>query len=530
MKVSLPMMSLAGASALSAALAAPPLPEAPPLSLMTIEAAPTLSVDVDVEAARRFASEDLCPEALALWRPWPAEMSADDHAEAVRCNFQLGRYETVLELTKDRIEIGRSYRALSLAALGAYQEAAVAFASGKPAEQDAEALVLGLETALATRDHLRAEQAIAALDREKTPEREAASAFFQARLARARGDHRSAQRLFKLSADFEVSPWSERARLHQIRCDEVGGENLKATALAWRGGAFEREALLAIGRCDAKRGDLGSSLRAYRLLTVRHRHSDAAMAAARQGGQLLPRLLAAQSPLPPEQAARTFFLNVDLAPPGRDGDLLIKSAARRLADLDLHREAATLLEHQVFNRLRGKERSIVAAELAERYLDAGAAQEAVRVLQSTRIAGLDADAVARRRKLEATALAEVGRTDAAIALLESSGDRRDLQQLGDIHWSAKRWREAASAYASAFDATSDSGDGSAQFAVRAAAAFILAGDREGYRTFAAAATKRLEGEPEADLIASMGEARPGVDFDRRFMKDYRAAFGVKSAT
>jgi hypothetical protein len=497
---------------------------------MSVE--PSDASDIDpvatIKLARRLAEANLCPEALDAWRKAGAAIRRDDIPAAARCNFQLGRYEAVLDLTKDVGAGAEAHRPMALAALGAYREAAIEFGKLEGVVQGEEFWVLAAETALATGDEARAARAIAALEAGATPEQAAATTFLKARLAHVHGDRGEARRLFNAAARLQTPPWSERARLHQIQCDEDDGEALRSAALSWHGGAFEREALLAIGFCDVRRGDIASALRPYRLLATRHQQSDVATVAVNKGAALLPMLLAANSPLPPETAARAFFANVDLAPPGHDGDLLIKDAARRLAELDLHEEAATLLEHQVFKRLRGVERSLVAIELAERYLDAGAAAEAVRVMQSTRIAGLPAEILARRRELEATALARIGRTDAAISLLEAAGQPRHQRRLAEIYWAERRWSEAARSYAAAFEAGGERRDLAAQLALRAAAAHLLAGDRDGYRAFAAIAAARLEDHPVADLIASMGEARPGVDFDRRFLKDYRAAFDVKA--
>jgi hypothetical protein len=60
--------------------------------------------------------------------------------------------------------------------------------------------------------------------------------------------------------------------------------------------------------------------------------------------------------------------------------------------------------------------------------------------------------------------------------------------------------------------------------VRAATAFLLAGDRAGYRAFAKEAALRLEGTPEAGLIGALGDVDQD-EFIARFMRSYRSVYG-----
>ena len=134
-------------------------------------------------------------------------------------------------------------------------------------------------------------------------------------------------------------------------------------------------------------------------------------------------LFVEESPLALLKATQVFYKNVDLLHPGAEGDEQIRKVTEKLVDLDLLTPAAELLEHQVFHRLRGQEKAEVAIDLGEIYLADKDPNNALRVIQSTRITGLEPAVINRRREIEATSLWKTGRHDRALARLEVSGDQ-----------------------------------------------------------------------------------------------------------
>lgn len=159
---------------------------------------------------------------------------------------------------------------------------------------------------------------------------------------------------------------------------------------------------------------------------------------------------------------------------------------------------------------------------------AGDAKEALRVIRSTRFSGLDGALNQQRKRIEARALAGSGDAKAAIALLADASDAKDVLLRAEISWTHRAWAEAArdyAAYAAGFASFDQVSDRAA--AVRGATAFLLAGDRDGYRSFAAEMSKRLKGAPEARLIETLGD----VDRERflsGMMDSYRALYGASS--
>ncbi|MCA8888826.1 MAG: hypothetical protein KDA46_08365, partial [Parvularculaceae bacterium] len=213
------------------------------------------------------------------------------------------------------------------------------------------------------------------------------------------------------------------------------------------------------------------------------------------------------------------------SPPGREGDRLIRSATARLAALGLYPQAAVLLHHQTFKRLRGVDRSVVAADLAALYLTAGEPEKALTAIQSTRIAGLPPQIVERRRLIEAQALADTGKTDGALELLSSEGGGKALLLRAEINWNVQRWPAAAADYAAAFSASAAPyAKSDIENALRAVAAYTFAGDADAARHFAVDAAGALSGLPEAALIKSLGATGAGSAEFAAFMKNYREVF------
>lgn len=450
----------------------------------------------------------------------------DTRALAAECDYQLGRDRTVAAMLAETPS--DPLLAMALTRLGAYGEARKAFEAALPFDAShnlkADFFLLKAETLAAAG---AADDAAEALKRaggaEASAQDDGRRAFIAALVYTARGDAGKAAASYRRAADSRTGQWSMRGRLALAAADHDVSA-LEALSLEWRGGAFERDLQLALGRFRLAGKDFSRGFAALTLVVDHYPQSQAALEAQDGIASALPDLFSDESALHPKEAARLFFENVDFAPPGRDGDRLIQVAASKLEALGLYRQAAQILGHQVFKRLRGQDRAIVAADLASLDLLAGNPAEALRVIRSTRIAGLDDKDNQRRRLIEAQALAASGRGGEALTQLKEAPGADGLLLRAEINWSNRAWPEAARDYASYFSAsTSVAARSVATAGVRAATAFLLAGDRAGYRAFAKEAVIRLEGMPESELIRTMGDVDQS-QFLTKMMDAYHAVY------
>lgn len=148
----------------------------------------------------------------------------------------------------------------------------------------------------------------------------------------------------------------------------------------------------------------------------------------------------------PVEALAIYYDFSKLTPIGRRGDELIRRLADRLVSVDLLDQAAELLNYQVKYRLSGVAKAQVAAKLAWVQLLNGKPKPAIQALADTRIADIPNELREQRMMLEARALSELGRYDAALELAGGMSGVEADRLRGDILWSAKRWREAGEAF------------------------------------------------------------------------------------
>ena len=193
----------------------------------------------------------------------------------------------------------------------------------------------------------------------------------------------------------------------------------------WRGGAAERDLLMALGSLRDATGDVSGAFAAW---------------SAVAGGvpDLSKRFSAAVADAPPHQAVALLGAYPDYAPQGAEADALIRRLAERLAAAGRTAEAARLLDHQVAHRLQGTARASVAVRLAELLVASGNPQRALTVLAETR-AALPADLDLRRRQAEAAARIRTGAAAEARALLAGIDGRHADILRAEAAWALGDW-------------------------------------------------------------------------------------------
>jgi len=477
--------------------------------------------------AHFYMAHGLWVEALARVRD---DATSAGTLLAAECDVRMGRNRAALARLLE-IAPQDAIAAIALTRLGAYAEAREIFLSTPPPDPSRnlseEFWLAAAETYAATADADKASNALSHTG-EFVNSFAAAHYYLSGLVKSARNDKAGAIANFHRADDSSAGEWGMRARL-EIAVSAKDVRSIEALSLQWRGGAFERDLQFALGGMRLAGGDFDRGFAALRQVVDQFPESQAALDAQDQIATTLPKLFLDETGLHPKEAARLFFENVAFAPPGKEGDKLIQEAAEKLKALGLYRQAAQLLDHQVFKRLRGADRARIAADLAELLLEAKNPKSALKAIRATRVAGLPDEVNKRRRQIESKALAQTGKTEEAVALLSETPESTDLKLRAEINWSRRAWPDAARDYAAYFSSLASlTGKEDNSVAVRAATAFLLAGDRAGYRAFSMQASDRLGNTAEAELIRSLGD----IDHDQflaKVMEDYRAVFsGGKS--
>jgi tetratricopeptide (TPR) repeat protein len=135
----------------------------------------------------------------------------------------------------------------------------------------------------------------------------------------------------------------------------------------------------------------------------------------------------------------------DLTPSGTKGDEMIRKLADRLAQVDLIDRSADLLRHQVRFRLNGVEKARVGARLAFLQLSDRKPGPALEALDASEVPDQPADLYDQRRYMRVRALADLGRSAEALALILNDNSDKAKELRAEIFWEQKRWPEVVSA-------------------------------------------------------------------------------------
>jgi hypothetical protein len=221
-------------------------------------------------------------------------------------------------------------------------------------------------------------------------------------------------------------------------------ETLAAEAMLWRGGPLEAEMQAMLAELYFDDGKYRDGFETVRLVAARATDGDGPLALQDRAQETFADLFlnGRADALPPIEALGLYYDYRELTPPGTRGDEMIRNLAQRLVSVDLLGQAAELLHYQVENRLTGAARAQIAADLAVIYLADHQADQALTLLNETRLPNLSASLTRQRRVLEARALIDVGRDELGLDMLrEMSGRDVDLLRI-EASWKAGRYAEA----------------------------------------------------------------------------------------
>lgn len=207
----------------------------------------------------------------------------------------------------------------------------------------------------------------------------------------------------------------------------------------WRGGAAERDLLLAEGRLADRTGDVRSAFASYGTAALYLDDSSEQRLGEMMASRFHAVFVDGGASLAPVDAFALFWDFRVFAPQGPAADAMVRRLADRLAGLGLSAQAASLLEHQVYNRLEGTARAAIAVQLAGLLNDSGHYGRALGLLAATRNDGVADDLLAARNLVEAKALVGSGRPAEARALLTGATGDTAKRLRAEAAWAARDW-------------------------------------------------------------------------------------------
>ncbi|MCB2106636.1 MAG: hypothetical protein KDE14_02995 [Rhodobacteraceae bacterium] len=318
--------------------------------------------------------------------------------------------------------------------------------------------IIGAEAAIAAGDDFGAQGFLELLRRERPkPNEQAAIDYLDGRLNEKIGELRVALEQYSKAENgssllYNVLGLRDRMELEYklgtATIDELI-ETYEKLRYRWRGDEIELGFLLRLADLHREKNDYGQALRVLKLATQYFRDFPAADRAAKQMADIFEELYlnGGADKLAPVTAVALFDEFRALLPPGEKGDEMIRKLADRLVSIDLLDQAALLLERQVQFRVTGIEKSRIGSRLALVYLLNREPEKAIQTLTDTMVPDAPADLQAQRRRLEARALTDLGRTDDAILLLGADTTDETKQLRAEIYWRSQNWSDAAKAIA-----------------------------------------------------------------------------------
>ncbi len=473
------------------------------------QTAASLEPEAILAYARFLLSWELAHEALAMSALAASERPALENTPEVAAlrgaaNYMAGRFEEAEEALAHPALLddpaAQPWRGLIAAQMGDFPNARRYFDAGadtifffEPVWRARIAAWQAL-TALNTND-IGAVDALleAAVTDPADPEAAAVSTFAAAGLAAARGDVDGALARYDALGSDPWTPIQARALLEKLRLEvaesridpDAAVDALEGLRYRWRGDDVEVSAAAMLGTVYADAGRFAQALDTMSQTRTRFPDSPVSRQVGVDMGALFRELFldGRADRMDPLDALSLWYEHQDLTPMGPDGLRMARRIAGRLIEIDLLEPAAELLSHQVFERrvtMSNLARAEIAADLARVQLLDDRPEEALRAIESTRVARLPQALVDERRLLQARALSDLGRTEHALELI--ANDRGpDVDRLrARIAWDARSWADAGRRTEALLgDRWRDSeaySDQEAHDVLRALIAYALAGD------------------------------------------------------
>ena len=309
---------------------------------------------------------------------------------------------------------------------------------------------------------------------------------------------------------------------------------LERLRFAWRGEDFEYRLMKRLGELLLADKQYGEGLRSLRSVAANFADNPDIPNVSRMMTDAFNHLYldGAADALSPITAIGLYDEFQELTPAGEKGDEMIRKLADRLAAVDLLDRASDLLRTQVQSRLAGVEKARVGARLAFLDLANRKSDRALESLDASEVPNLPPELFDQRRYLRVRALADLGRSAEALALVvnDQSEDARRLR--ADIYWDMKRWADAATAMESLIDPPSPRSKIDAATARRVldlATALTLAKDERGLQRIGRVWGAQMAASEFKDAFALLtSESEHGIVDYRRVDEKIKQAENFQS--
>ena len=406
------------------------------------------------------------------------------------------------------------WRAALTATRGDWQGADSAFAISGPAferlplDLRARFGLLAAHAALAVGNYHRVSRLVERIEIEApNPNDQMEARYLRATAYQRTGKTEAALEYFEKLAVDGSRPVCARAELSRVELMLHLGRMTRSDAIdaleqlrhVWRGDSFEQLLLRRLAELYREEQNYLNALQAMRDAVENFPQSAATPAVKEQMQRMFSDLFieGGADTLPPLTALSLYYEFGDLSEDGAAGGRIAEGLANRLVDVDLLDRASELLNRQL-DAVGDVDKARIGAHLAVIQLLDQEPTHALETLKRSRgeSATVPVALMEQRRHLEARALAAVGDSAAALALLRADLTRDAALLRADIHWQSEQWAEAGAELGKAFDpAGGDIAAHEQHLIMRQVVALTLSGNTSGL-----ARLRRLYSEGMAESV------------------------------
>ncbi|MEW9854493.1 tetratricopeptide repeat protein [Novosphingobium sp. M1R2S20] len=205
----------------------------------------------------------------------------------------------------------------------------------------------------------------------------------------------------------------------------------------WRGGPIEEQALRLSYSLAKKAGDARGSIAAGATLIRYFELGSELPPLVADVQSRLAALLAPGNKMPLSEAAGIYWDYRDLMPAGGEGDRLVAQLADRLQASGLYARAAELLEHQLRHRALDIAQGPLSVRVATLHVLAGRPDRALAAIRDTEGTIFPQQMLWDRNRIMAVALHQLGKTEAALSVLDDVPDASGLRT--ELLWKRRDW-------------------------------------------------------------------------------------------
>lgn len=332
-------------------------------------------------------------------------------------------------------------------------------------------------------------------------------------------------RLFRVRAELSLTDlYVVQGKIKPLKA----AERLERLRYAWRGDDLELDVLRRLGKFYIEAGKVEEGLSALKQVLAFLPENQAAQDLRTEMAQVFRDVFLGESArkISALDALSLYERFYDLAPPGEEGDAIIRTLAERMVAVDLLDRAAGLLADQVRNRLSGELKGRVGTQAAGIYLLDHKPEAAQVILADSEEASLPDDIKRERTILKAKALSDLGHNDQALQLLQDDKEEYAMRLKADIAWRARDWASAAKVLEPLVGAPPEKGTPlkarEAQLVINRAIALAMSNDIPELDKLRTAFAPAMGATPQADLFKMLTQPEAGLPKDQNALQSFMA--------